>query len=693
MNNYQEDKLLNALEKCKESAEKGYVLAKEATENIDVAIRSISKELITIINGLQSNNSFNDQPTIKHLASQLQTIQDNYATLPQRIMEDIKSLSKSLFSITLFGRTMAGKSTLMETLIKGNGDSIGKGAQRTTRDVRTYKYRGLSVTDVPGIAAFEGHEDEEIAFEAAKESDLILFLITDDAPQASEAEFMSKVVALGKPVLCIINVKVNIASVNDFIMFKRDIIKQYDNNRIDLIKQQFLDFGQQYGQDWSKIQFIKVHLKSAFLSQQDEFKEIGEEIYELSNFEKLENIIINEIIKNGSFYKFKTYSDVITVPLVNTFEGLFDQSAQNSEQGNIIIKKYRKLKKWADEFIIEANERIDSLLNTISSQLHVELASFAEHNYNNIDAGKQWHNIIQSFNIEQRAQSLLQELTDNVINELNEITREIDKELEFSHKIFSDKSISMPKIYNWKKYVRYVLFAAGTALKFVKKPILNLIGDLLLEFGVDIENDYDNKIAKARSELESHIQKYNDKTINTLDRRMRSYLDKKIIRKYINTSTYMLNKSVNSVFTLSDMQYDIAIILNKSLQNINNNLVKYALDYLGYTESIDQVINVARIHGNSIMITLNPGELFDKKARILLSNLLKEQVFFVIKNNNLQSMLHQAIGKGIKIQRISVQEINEKPRIAHIVFADSINQSTKNRIRLAQQVTELLIMK
>ena len=66
MNNCQEDKLLNALESCKENAEKGYVLAKEATENIDLAIKSISKELTIIINDLQSNNSFNDQPTIKN---------------------------------------------------------------------------------------------------------------------------------------------------------------------------------------------------------------------------------------------------------------------------------------------------------------------------------------------------------------------------------------------------------------------------------------------------------------------------------------------------------------------------------------------------------------------------------------------------------------------------------------------------
>ena len=37
----------------------------------------------------------------------------------------------------------------------------------------------MEITDVPGIGAFEGEDDENIAFEAAKTADLILFLISD----------------------------------------------------------------------------------------------------------------------------------------------------------------------------------------------------------------------------------------------------------------------------------------------------------------------------------------------------------------------------------------------------------------------------------------------------------------------------------------------------------------------------------
>ncbi|MDE0306883.1 MAG: 50S ribosome-binding GTPase, partial [Albidovulum sp.] len=137
------------------------------------------------------------------------------------------------FSVALFGRTMAGKSTLMEILTNGSGATIGQGAQRTTRDVRTYSWKGLRVTDVPGVAAFEGSEDEELAFQAAAKADLILFLITDDAPQPVEAECLAQVRALGKPVIGICNVKAALEDADDIDLFLRAPEKRFNMGRLE----------------------------------------------------------------------------------------------------------------------------------------------------------------------------------------------------------------------------------------------------------------------------------------------------------------------------------------------------------------------------------------------------------------------------------------------------------------------------
>ena len=114
---------------------------------------------------------------------------DNMAAAHQTALRETESNRRRMgtFNITLFGRTMSGKSTLTEVLTNGEGKSIGKGAQRTTQDVREHHWNGMKVTGVPGAAAFGGNVDEDVAYGAANQVGLILFLITSVAAIALDA--------------------------------------------------------------------------------------------------------------------------------------------------------------------------------------------------------------------------------------------------------------------------------------------------------------------------------------------------------------------------------------------------------------------------------------------------------------------------------------------------------------------------
>ena len=89
-------------------------------------------ELTAEITRLEFSN-IRDAAVYKSLTEQLSTIRSNYTVWPAKLRDDVDQLSKSIFTITVFGRTMAGKSTMMEVLTRGDGSSIGHGAQRTTR--------------------------------------------------------------------------------------------------------------------------------------------------------------------------------------------------------------------------------------------------------------------------------------------------------------------------------------------------------------------------------------------------------------------------------------------------------------------------------------------------------------------------------------------------------------------------------
>lgn len=691
--------LVQALADCKTFAKRGHALATDAVSLLNRVTKTVSDEVQENITNLTKSN-FHDTATSKRLAAQLSSIRSNFEFLPLQLHDDINAISKTSFSITLFGRTNAGKSTLMEILTHGNGVSIGIGAQRTTRDVRTYTYRGLKITDVPGIGAFEGKEDEDVAFEAAKKGDLIIFLITSDEPQACEAECMKRILSLGKPVICLLNVLADINSPANLKMFKHDIQKKMSTENLDAIKKQFFEFGTRYGQNWHIIRIAYVHLKATFLSQQSEFKNVREELYGLSCFDYVENLIVSEVSKNGSFYKLKAFSDIVAVPVVDALETLFSQSAQNSKQGSILIGKKRKLQKWTDEFKADGERRIKTLLSVISGELKREVASFAEDNYDNSNASDEWSRILKNRDIERLASKLLQQLSKECENELCEISREIDSEINFSYKMFSDSSMNMPRLHDGKRIWNWAtsltsggLLIAG--LYYASNPIgwialgVGLVGWL----GSFLFDDHEKKVRNARQKLEMKLSIHIDKMIADLEKNLLGILSNDLLEKQLYPMSAKIDEVTNSVFMLSKIQQEFATTLNGKLKEINTAIVKEALVYLGFSGLEWHITSIARIPGSAIMIVLEDGKRFPEDAVRALRLLLKESVWFVFNTNNIKSMLSQTIGRGCDRSSISIQYIDNIPRIAHIPSVDALDANTNNRIRLAQQITELLIMK
>jgi len=593
----------------------------------------------------------------------------------------------------------------MEILTHGKGESIGKGAQRTTRDVRTYTFKDLQITDVPGIAAFEGEDDESIAFDAAKKCDLILFIITDDAPQACEAECLNRILELGKPVICLINIKADLNSGTSFKMFKRDVQKKFNVERLETIKRQFFDFGAQYGQNWRTIRFAYVHLKSAFFSQQSEFAENSEALYNLSRFDYVEKLIINEVCKNGSFYKLKSFSDIVVVPVLDALETLFNQSTKNSEQGAVLVRKKRKLEKWTEDFEADSKNRIEALLTAISSELKKEIASFAEDNYDNSNAGSEWDKILKNRKIEERASDLLKQISKECEAELREINREISAEIKFSHSVFSDHSIDMDKLIDGKRIFKWTTNILSSGLIIVSLiNAWNPIG--WIGFGVGVIGvlgslfftDRETQILDARRKLEKKLSDHIDKMVAGLRKKLLDILSDELLKKQLYPMSHTIDDVISSVFALSKTQLDFAISLNNKLQEINAVVIKEALAYLGYAGLEWHILSIARIPGCAVMVVLEYGKVFPNDAAKALTSLLKEKILYIIKNDKIKSMLLQAIWRKadrttVDVQKINIQDIDGEPRIAHIPFLDVVDANTKNRIRMAQQITELLIMK
>ncbi len=385
-----------ALAKCRRAAREGYRIANANLDEIKFAIdgevSKLESHLATLNNGKIQTTDIENQTR-----KQLQRVVLELGSLHKEQMSLMKEKRAQLdkFSITLFGRTLAGKSTLMEILTNGDGSSIGKGNQRNTRDVRSYEWKGLRMTDVPGVAASEdeGREDEEKAFEAAVQSDLVLFLITESAPQDAEARCLARVRSQGKPILGICNLHQGIKNAEDMLIFLRKDWFSHKRQELSDIVQEFHKFVDKYSPG-SRIRFIYTHLLSRFLSQQPQYKMQQNELERASRFDYVEKQIISEVVNRGKFLKWKSFIDISVVPMLEFSDKLLDFSAQNSSSGRVLIDKRRQVKSWSDRFKKSGKERIDTFIKKEMNSLRDEIPGFAEDYYDRSDAGNRWNRLI-----------------------------------------------------------------------------------------------------------------------------------------------------------------------------------------------------------------------------------------------------------------------------------------------------------
>lgn len=542
-----------------EFTEAGINLASSSVKLLDETVGEAVAELQSNIEQLQRGD-YRDKDVTQSLATQLDSIRIGYELLPQRMESEVNALAGGTFAITLFGRTTAGKSTLMTVLTHGDGSQIGNGSQRTTRDVRTYEYHGLEVTDVPGIAAFGGIEDKVLAFETAKQGDLILFLITDDAPQRSEAEFLSRIKSLGKPIICLVNVKVGVyargrLSEDDYMDLCDDVQDKFDDAEgLQAIRRSLIDYGPEYGQDWSHIPFAFVHLKSAHMAQQPEYAQWSDGLYKLSRFGDAISLIEREVQNKGGFYRFKTYTDVVSVPLVEALEELFAQSAENSDQGRLLIQKKRKHDSWVEDFEKRAATKIETLLTGIANDLKREASSFAEDNYDNKHASSEWAKVVKRRDIQTRANNLLIELEHECEDELRDIGREIEFDIRFSRyrlnlgNVKARGVVDAKKVWNWTT----VIVSGGLTIAglFAAPQLVagGVIAGVIGAVGGLFFDDFEERKRRARLDMQKQLNTGIDRSISQLRKQLNGIVSDKIVEQQLRPTSRKISDVVSSLF-------------------------------------------------------------------------------------------------------------------------------------------------
>ncbi len=588
---------------------------------------------------------------------------------------------------------MAGKSTLMEILTRGDGRAIGTGAQRTTRDVRSYLWKGLEVTDVPGVAAFEGEEDERVAYAAASQADMVLFMITDDAPQAAEAECLARIRGLGKPVLGICNVKAAIDDEEDRLLFLRAPERCFDPSRIDSLIEQFHAFVAPLFPGMC-IPFVQTHLRARFLAEHGGLEGYREKLRQASRFDAVEARIVSEVTGRGAFLRVKSFVDAAAVPTMKLADRLFDLSADNSSSGRVYIDKRRKLRDWRLRFEEHGRQRIDDVIAAVADELKAGVPAFVAAHCEDEDAGMSWRRHIESSGTGRRIEALQKDLADECRTRINEIARELKEDLSRVSAATDDR-LRMEKLSDhkraWDWGVAGVTGGLAIAGLFVLSGPLGWaaaavsVAGSLISFLFD---DREEKLRSARSKLSKHLYADIERMEKDLRSQLREWFQGGLLRSQVDVLVNDLGALTGALFKLADAQRMLAWSLDDRQKALARTIVGEALRHLGWENLMGLFRGVARVPGTATMLLIAPGTQVPRGARERLERILSEKIQFAVDTNNPVSLVGQAIGPECDRKKINIEE---KIRVAHLNH-EYTGPQAGSRMRLARQLTGLHVM-
>lgn len=498
-----EKNIKNIFEKVNELNYKPQNLNKTQIWNRE-AIQSQDKELEEIFNNLKTN------------------INTDLCILKDKL--ELKKENLKKFKVMVFGKTKAGKSTIREALTKGDGSTIGKGGQSTTKEVNIYEWKNLKLYDLPGInsSTDTGDLETDLANKALDECDLVLFVFTSDNQSVEELEALKKIKNRGKEVLVILNYKLDLLAVGlyKYIKNSNTLNLTEDETKIypvgEFLCKESLERIQNYVQE--PLEFVVLHAQAAYLYRSREniqdkirlHKEYGTKnnFRTISNFTELRSKITLKIEKNGVTAKIKNFYN----PLIEVLEKTNKNIEKEIIMANTCIdnlnfqyertfKNIRNLRKKHKNMIKEK----------VNNALYIDIYSIAESFYNK-----------PKKELEEKLASELKEGIERIPYIFEEFLEEFEKEmiaLESQYNFYKEINFDMKDIKNnefdWKKIVKGTSFAVGiisgvlAILGAISGPIGIGIGifSTLMGFLADKLKSKDYKIKELQNKLNENYNK------------------------------------------------------------------------------------------------------------------------------------------------------------------------------------------
>lgn len=314
--------------------------------------------------------------------------------------------------VALFGRTMAGKSTLVETLIGGSGDRIGQGGQGTTKKTDYCDWGDVTLLDTPGIGAFQGEQDASIARRDVGEADLVIFMLTNDSIAEEIFRGFEHVRDENKPVLFVLNTKQDVSGTLLRKQFLRDPGHELGpealrghQERLDELVNQRLGI--------TRYRVVPLHAQAAWIGA----SEPDEELLEASNLRAVVNAVTELITTDAVTLRIRSTFDPSILEVERVGQRLADLRDEMREQERIYAQRATALEGQLDQIAATHRNRVTSAVEAHLGAKRNELRPWLEAHIDEPDLADQFKAWLERGHLE----DTLNQAVQSAVSQLDEV--------------------------------------------------------------------------------------------------------------------------------------------------------------------------------------------------------------------------------------------------------------------------------
>ena len=611
-----------ALKDCKAIAKEEYPYAQKALASVDNLAQTLRQRMDDILDGaaeLQGTATTEAQEKLAKLSRLLnEVITKDIVTTSDALNKKKKRLEK--FTVTLFGRTMAGKSTIREAVTLGDGSTIGKGAPRTTRDIREYEWNHLRIIDTPGIGAFEGEEDSALARSVIDESDVLLFLTSSDGIQESSFRGMSKLRDQNKPVIFVINMMQDL----NHSVYRRRFLKSPSSvmdkqaikgHKSRIRKLAFDELGMH------NVIVVPVHAQAAFLATRPEHAPDSDALHRASGLDDLLNVLTNEVLQRGTVRRLQTLLDGTIVQLMDLEEKLSREANSLHLSAKHLKDEFAELDDWLDRYIGTVNKRIEHHTSEVLRPLRNKVSTFIDENIEREDVETRWMSTMKGMNIDGKMENFQKQIVDEVRERLEAFNRQVAVDYELLGK--TNINIEGPSQCNPSDIKRTLgrVATVGAALASVAvvaayiggtnfwNPVGWIAGVVSGVFGflAWLSGDREEKLQRQKNQAAKQLREQIDFMEQDIVKAAKKWFDDNIISSLalgIRKETRQLYEGMSEI---SKALIEATSTCEKEIESLNRRLLFRCGAFVEKNVAEDSVLSIARDPGIKTKFTCVDG--------------------------------------------------------------------------------------